>query len=852
MSSVPSSSLSPQPFSYDLVAESKKHVAFLRQLHRLGVTLQPVTAEMVQRYAVQWLPLVAAVSSHQVKVQEDAKKQQLVPPPDIAWLWHCHRLAPARYQAYCEARFGRILEPDPPFCFQVEDEQAGIVVLPTSDSDISNSLATQQTWTRVFSGEPFFYVSPTENEEKVNKKEECAPSEPSSLPSCLACDKNKSLLLDDFHIGASSQCQANFLWQVSGPRFAEDSFLEDGVINYFKFLQLSSQGSNLPLVPTYQIDLMWHTHMLIHTENYNQDCIRIRGGTFHHDDSLNDRTKGAKLDRAFQETVRLWKQAYPGRDYVVAGGMYRGEPADIYFETDLWTPELGHDAGDRFGNNVIVAGSSSSGTTSDDYCWEFLDDAGWQAYSDVHQRDIEQAFQNLQAACKVEIKSGNWTYKVNVVTMKQTNVEHPGRKTRAVRRQVNAATAPTTIAAATGESVAWEYEGDKGWECYSSAAMTALENSYLLCHSLRKVQIKTKMWAYEVDVADMTQTNVQHVDWKTRKVRRKYVPPGTAAASASSFTTSYSAAKASIPLPGSPRQWRDPVILRADPSIFIPAAPRSHQRYVNNNQPKVGYVFGRGSAGDGYYSLETRDAYHILHLRLRRREAHAKSKVDNYDCNHCICCGICKPTSAQIREKEELIQKYHEMSAMAAFSQAKYMTASPDTVPDANDVKLLMQRAAPTRDTYDYHSGGGVIFPYVYTDALVCTAGGCGGGDGGCGAGWYEKATSICTSLDKLKTFSNLRFFSLCCFALKQWRRSVRRRRVRRRRVVRKQHSLVHAILSFAENSYLCRLSLSLSVILRFETVVEVVVVAVDDFVLQLFSLHSLINTALRQTVTMT
>ena len=155
-------------------------------------------------------------------------------------------------------------------------------------------------------------------------------------------------MLDGFDIAASSECQANFLWQVSGPRFADDDFLEQGVENYYKFLLLKNYSS-LPLVPTYQIELTWHTtHMLVNTEKYNQDCIRLHGSTFHHDDSLNDRTKGSKLDLAFQATVQLWKKAHDGHDYVVPGGMYRGEPADIYYETKVWTPDLGYDAGDSY------------------------------------------------------------------------------------------------------------------------------------------------------------------------------------------------------------------------------------------------------------------------------------------------------------------------------------------------------------------------------------------------------------------------------------------------------------------------------------------------------------------------
>ena len=87
------------------------------------------------------------------------------------------------------------------------------------------------------------------------------------------------------------------------------------------------------IVPTYQIDLMWHTHILTSIALYNQDCKAIIGSTFHHDDSLNDRSQGGILDTSYQSTKQLWLEEY-GDDYFVHGGMYRGEPPPAYFDND--------------------------------------------------------------------------------------------------------------------------------------------------------------------------------------------------------------------------------------------------------------------------------------------------------------------------------------------------------------------------------------------------------------------------------------------------------------------------------------------------------------------------------------
>ena len=711
-------------FSCDLVFYSQQHVAFLRRLHKLAVTMEPVTDQMVHRYAQQWLPLVNNSS-----VLQEERGLRWIPPPDIAWLWHCHRLAPARYQAFCETRFGRMVAANPPFVFQSLEEDDDEAM---DECDRNSKEQTRQEWVRMFPGEPFFWIP---NNDAPNK---------SPCESCLTTTHKIMLaMLDGFDIAASSQCQANFLWQVSGPRFGDDDFLEQGVEHYSKFLQLKNDSS-LPLVPTYQIDLMWHTHMLVNTEKYNHDCIRLHGSTFHHDDSLNDRTKGSKLDLAFQATIQLWKKAYDGHEYVVPGGMYRGEPADIYYDTILWTPELGYDASDSYDFGIrtnavmaMVAGSSSSGTDNN-YCWEVApDDFNWMAFPDEHQQTMEKAFQKFQTACIVNIKNGQWTYTVNVHTMKQINAHHPGHKERDVRRRFDAnEDEPTAVEAATGEIVAWEFHGDSGWQCYSKADTALFEKAYLLWHTLKNLQIKTSTALYTVDVAAMT-SQTDHDTGKPQKIRRRVVAPGTVAKTAAAAPTQHSSS-----LPPAPsdyiRPWRDPV---TDSSAFYRASPKSTVKNVNNNMATHGVVFGRGSAGIGYYSLDTRDAYKIMYLRVIKREAQARSQFNTFDCNNCLFLG-CRPTAAQIRQKQELSRTCDDLAAMAAFAKAKSEAAGPDVTPNADTVHRCMDKRRSTDDAgnaLDYHA-----YPYYYTNNSVWVAAGCGGGTGiggaGCGYVWIYDA----------------------------------------------------------------------------------------------------------------
>ena len=101
-----------------------------------------------------------------------------------------------------------------------------------------------------------------------------------------------------------------------------------------------SRQSTTWLVPTYQIDWIWHTHVLCGFRAYDKDVKKLTQGWFlDHDDSLNDRTTGGVLDTSFRSTCTVWKENY-GVDYPVRGGMYKGEPPPTYYRTDFFTSGL--------------------------------------------------------------------------------------------------------------------------------------------------------------------------------------------------------------------------------------------------------------------------------------------------------------------------------------------------------------------------------------------------------------------------------------------------------------------------------------------------------------------------------
>jgi hypothetical protein len=293
-------------FSSDLVRLSKQHVNFLRALHKSGITLSKPSDESVRRYSELWLPFVAKYPEH-----------HLIPPGDVAWLWHCHRLAPYKYLSYVRDRF-----------FTKDDE--------LSSSDSSSAFLDPS--------DPFEFqlegpVS-TKGIETIGLFKEMYPKENFFLGECCDVHSSGTSKLGGFNVVESCERQATFLWQVSQPKFSLDEFLRNGKANYEKFARLlGSPKKPTYIVPTYQIDLMWHTHILASIEKYHHDHMNLTGRTLPHDDSLNDRTEGGELDTNFQATKQLWLEMY-SEEYAVPGGMYRGEPPEDFFSPD-WESAFG-------------------------------------------------------------------------------------------------------------------------------------------------------------------------------------------------------------------------------------------------------------------------------------------------------------------------------------------------------------------------------------------------------------------------------------------------------------------------------------------------------------------------------
>ena len=85
---------------------------------------------------------------------------------------------------------------------------------------------------------------------------------------------------------------------------------DEAELEYKRFLTLSKRHGK-GIVPTKQIDVIWHCHIL-DTRAYHQDSQKIFGGYFHHYPYFGMRgEQDAKdLEGAFRRTQKLYQEAF--------------------------------------------------------------------------------------------------------------------------------------------------------------------------------------------------------------------------------------------------------------------------------------------------------------------------------------------------------------------------------------------------------------------------------------------------------------------------------------------------------------------------------------------------------------
>ncbi|XP_005098754.1 uncharacterized protein LOC101860571 [Aplysia californica] len=263
------------PISADLVEAARYVLDFLHE-----VSLKPELYEgplvecAIQRYERYWLPLVAKHPG------------RLLPAPlDIEWVWHCHMLAPVAYMTDCRNIVGKLVDHH--------------MIDRTQRKELMKD--SERLWRNEYTDVPF--------------------SACDAVTPWFDCEFVSALT---YNLTSAVSRQKLFYYQVSLPHYRDEKFLNNGLMRYRKFLFLKLHYPGMFLVPCYDNDLIWHTHLL-HPALYKDDTEAYLGSLLPHDDSVNDRTAGSKLCLSEAKTRNLWRKVF-NEKFSHFGAMFRGEP----------------------------------------------------------------------------------------------------------------------------------------------------------------------------------------------------------------------------------------------------------------------------------------------------------------------------------------------------------------------------------------------------------------------------------------------------------------------------------------------------------------------------------------------
>ncbi len=263
----------------------------------------------VHRYEKYWLPLLAAVS------KDPSSDENYTPPLDVHWVWHVHMLAPVAYAGDCVRLINRVAGHRLMTMWQFKQQRE----------------KTKVIWEKMYPDVPFDIGKEPTAAELEQMKSSTAAANAEAAEGAAAMVKaeeaeggkaGESMIM--YNIAAAAQRQGVFYYQVSLDHYRDAKFLYDAILRYKMYLHLKRLNKDTFLVPCYDMDLIWHTHQ-VHPVIYQRETTQVLGFVLKHDDSVNDRSAGSKLNNADEVTRRLWQNLFKV-PFARPGSMFRGNP----------------------------------------------------------------------------------------------------------------------------------------------------------------------------------------------------------------------------------------------------------------------------------------------------------------------------------------------------------------------------------------------------------------------------------------------------------------------------------------------------------------------------------------------
>ncbi|KAL2856450.1 hypothetical protein BJY01DRAFT_203408 [Aspergillus pseudoustus] len=274
----------------------------------------------------QWIQIVNNCLKDHHENNADVSRYLLLPPLDVLMIWHAYLLNCDDFKTYCTTQK---LDYVQNIVFPWAEIHAAInpdnwsYTLPLEHADwlrnvgniddnlidaLSNTPHTIQT--KTITKHPAWRLLC-----EFDKTPKKAWAENDGNPFIETLSKARSTKKQNAPLVANVERQVIFVDKMHGHRWirspAAHGTLRRAVDRYDKFLHLFRLYPNNFLVPTLDVDLVWHTHQCS-AENYRQFVTERAGKFINHDDKIGRGT----LDNGFTSAEEWYRLAY-GEQYQV-------------------------------------------------------------------------------------------------------------------------------------------------------------------------------------------------------------------------------------------------------------------------------------------------------------------------------------------------------------------------------------------------------------------------------------------------------------------------------------------------------------------------------------------------------
>ncbi|OOQ84106.1 hypothetical protein PEBR_31789 [Penicillium brasilianum] len=270
---------------------------------------------------------------------QSSRDEWPLPPWDVAIVFYAHLLSPFNFQRDIESHFPSLWRAE------IEFPLAGILSTNTDE-------ASKRLWQKGYPDTPYQIVDftpageliyVTENGMDIHgykcRSTDCAGKGAYVIPMTewpqfrvghaeFVCPGCKTRTRATKATSVLELCRRAFgfpifdLWDSPQRQFGKQGFVDrilaltqtqgqlpDHVFRYLKFLQLMKENKSTTLVPTLDIDLLWHTHQLSPVA-YEKYCNTHVGRRINHVDTIHATRRSPRED----DTASLWAMRY-GESY---------------------------------------------------------------------------------------------------------------------------------------------------------------------------------------------------------------------------------------------------------------------------------------------------------------------------------------------------------------------------------------------------------------------------------------------------------------------------------------------------------------------------------------------------------